>query len=453
MAVPSYRLLVVDDSKRDTLLLERILQQASDATFTVTHMESAKAGLEELSAQPYDLVLLDYYLPDMDGLAFLEEKQERGLTAPVIMLTAFGQERLPVAALQAGALDYFRKDQVNSSLLGKAIQQAIEKARLQASAAADARVCASWKRRSPDCNNSSKRSSSLNPLPSPSGRGGGEGPKIFEERVMHIGFHLTPFFSPAERSPTQIIDEVVQVVRAASGMGYAWVSAPHHWLAHPTAWPQPYPLLARLAPESGTMRLKTSVLLLPLLNPVEVAENIATLDHITHGRLDLGVALGYREEELQAVGLRRQDRVPKFEEALQVMKRLWAGEEVTFTGKYITLDRARLGFGPAQQPHPPIEFGAQSRGAVQRAARLADGIFLGPQVAWRDVRNLGPYKETRQEAGYPTVGMLGASRSLIVGARQGRCGDARPRLSRQDFRQLHTLAHAGTRHGASPTRF
>ena len=59
MAVPSYRLLVVDDSKRDTLLLERILQQASDATFTVTHMESAKAGLEELSAQTYDLVLLD----------------------------------------------------------------------------------------------------------------------------------------------------------------------------------------------------------------------------------------------------------------------------------------------------------------------------------------------------------------------------------------------------------
>src|SRR5712691_4690405 len=94
MAVPSYRLLVVDDSKRDTLLLERILQQASDATFTVTHMESAQAGLEELSTQPYDLVLLDYYLPDMDGLAFLEEKQQRGLTAPVIMLTAFGQERL-----------------------------------------------------------------------------------------------------------------------------------------------------------------------------------------------------------------------------------------------------------------------------------------------------------------------------------------------------------------------
>jgi len=138
MAGLSYKLLVIDDSKRDTLLLDRILQQATDATFSITHKESAQAGLEELSAQAYDLVILDYYLPDMDGLAFLEEKQKRGLGTPVIMLTAFGQDRLPVAALQAGALDYFRKDQVNSSLLGKAIQQAIEKARLQESAMANA---------------------------------------------------------------------------------------------------------------------------------------------------------------------------------------------------------------------------------------------------------------------------------------------------------------------------
>jgi DNA-binding NtrC family response regulator len=120
------------------LLLERILRQAEDAAFILTHVESAQAGLDELGEQTYDLVLLDYYLPDMDGIAFLQEKQSRGLQAPVIMLTAFGQERLPVAALQAGALDYFRKDEVNSSLLGKAIRQAIEKSRLQADALADA---------------------------------------------------------------------------------------------------------------------------------------------------------------------------------------------------------------------------------------------------------------------------------------------------------------------------
>ena len=175
MAVPSYRLLVVDDSKRDTLLLERILQQASDATFTVTHMESAKAGLEELSAQPYDLVLLDYYLPDMDGLAFLEEKQKRGLTAPVIMLTAFGQERLPVAALQAGGARLLPQ---GSGELQSARQGDSTGHRKSPSPGECRSRCGASARAGRDGRPTATTAQSAaavleNPLPSPSGRGGG----------------------------------------------------------------------------------------------------------------------------------------------------------------------------------------------------------------------------------------------------------------------------------------
>ena len=139
MAIPSYNLLVIEDSKRDALLLERTLKQAQDATFAVTCVDSAQAGLEALGTQAYDLVLLDYYLPDMDGLAFLQQKQQRGITTPVIMMTAFGHgPGLPVAALRAGAVDYFAKDQMTSLLLSKAIKQAIEKTRLERQVAADA---------------------------------------------------------------------------------------------------------------------------------------------------------------------------------------------------------------------------------------------------------------------------------------------------------------------------
>ena len=123
---------------------------------------------------------------------------------------------------------------------------------------------------------------------------------------MKIGFHLTPFWSPTDRGATRIIDEAVAVVSAASRMGFAWVSIGQHFVSHPTVWPQPFPILARLAPETGSMRLKTSVLLLPMLNAVEVAENVATLDHICHGRLDVGVAIGYREAELEARRARAQ---------------------------------------------------------------------------------------------------------------------------------------------------
>jgi len=233
---------------------------------------------------------------------------------------------------------------------------------------------------------------------------------------MHIGFHLTPLWSPTDRSPTQILDEAIQVVHAASSMGYEWVSIGQHWLSHPTVWPQPFPLLARLAPETGQMRLKTSMILLPILNPVEVAENVVTLDHLCHGRLTVGVAVGYREVELVAAGLTRKDRSRKLEESIALMKQLWSGEEVTFQGRYTSVTRGRMGFRPFQLPHPPIEMAAQSEPATRRAARIANGVLFGPQDAWADVARLaGVYRAERQAQGSDDLGFLGASRSLIVG--------------------------------------
>jgi alkanesulfonate monooxygenase SsuD/methylene tetrahydromethanopterin reductase-like flavin-dependent oxidoreductase (luciferase family) len=239
----------------------------------------------------------------------------------------------------------------------------------------------------------------------------------YTRAVMRIGFHLTPFWSPTERTPTRIIDEAIEVVAAASRMGFAWVSIGQHWLSHPSVWPQPFPLLGRLAPETGSMRLKTSVLLLPILNAVEVAENVATLDHIAHGRLDVGVAIGYRELELGVAGLGRSDRVAKLEESLELMKRLWRGEAVTFQGHYTRVEGGRMGFTPYQTPHPPLEMGAQSEGAARRAARLTDGVFFGPQLGWADVARFGArFREERAKIGSASPGYVGASRSLIVGA-------------------------------------
>src|SRR5207302_318985 len=117
--------------------------------------------------------------------------------------------------------------------------------------------------------------------PTPSRRPSPQAPAAHGVR---IGYHLTPFWSPTDRQPAAIFDEAIDVVRATVGLGFEWVSVGQHWLSHPTVWPAPVPIIARLAPETGAMRLKTSVLLLPLLNPVEVAENVATLDHLTHGR-------------------------------------------------------------------------------------------------------------------------------------------------------------------------
>jgi alkanesulfonate monooxygenase SsuD/methylene tetrahydromethanopterin reductase-like flavin-dependent oxidoreductase (luciferase family) len=141
---------------------------------------------------------------------------------------------------------------------------------------------------------------------------------------------------------------------------------------------------------------------LPLLNPVDVAENVATLDHLTHGRLTVGISIGYREVELRAAGLGRPDRAARLERSLEVMKRLWRGDEV---------HGARMGLLPFQKPHPPVEFGAQSERATRRAARLGDAVFFGPQVAWDDVRRLADV----YRACVNGSGVVGASRCLMVG--------------------------------------
>ena len=96
--------------------------------------------------------------------------------------------------------------------------------------------------------------------------------------------------------------EQLEHFRACRDAGFDFVSWGHHWLIDPFQHFQPVPVLARFAAEAGDMDLVTGVLLTPLLNPVQVAEDVATLDHICRGRLIFGIGLGYRAEEFEAAG-------------------------------------------------------------------------------------------------------------------------------------------------------
>jgi alkanesulfonate monooxygenase SsuD/methylene tetrahydromethanopterin reductase-like flavin-dependent oxidoreductase (luciferase family) len=241
---------------------------------------------------------------------------------------------------------------------------------------------------------------------------------------------MTPFFAPAGRPPAEVIDEVFAVGRRVDELGFDWVSVPHHWAAHPVVWPQPFPLLAGLARETRSARLMTLMLLLPLLGAVDVAENAATIDQMSGGRFTLGAAIGFRDVELHAIGLTRKDRVPKLEEAIRIMKLLWAGEEVSVQGRYGSLERMRTALLPAQRPHPPIVLAAQSEAATRRAARIADGVYLGPQVTWKGIAHLvSVYREARREAGHADMGMIGAGRVVLLGRdRDDALRTTRPKL-------------------------
>jgi alkanesulfonate monooxygenase SsuD/methylene tetrahydromethanopterin reductase-like flavin-dependent oxidoreductase (luciferase family) len=128
---------------------------------------------------------------------------------------------------------------------------------------------------------------------------------------------------PSGVSMVERFREHVEQVRAAREAGFDLIVMGQHYLSTPFQELQTLPALARLAAEAGTMRVGATVLLLPLLNPVDVAEQVATLDVICEGRFICGVGLGYREEEYEAFGVRRGQRVARLVESLDVIKRLW----------------------------------------------------------------------------------------------------------------------------------
>jgi probable F420-dependent oxidoreductase len=123
------------------------------------------------------------------------------------------------------------------------------------------------------------------------------------------------------------------------------------------------------------LRLGCAVFVTPLHNPVHLAKAIATLDNLSHGRVEVGVAAGGAARPFAAFGIDSSVPVTRFNEGLELMKALWTEPKVTFDGRFWQLDGARMEPKPVQQPHPPIWIGGNHPNALRRAARLADGFF------------------------------------------------------------------------------
>ena len=198
---------------------------------------------------------------------------------------------------------------------------------------------------------------------------------------MEIGYQVGQVVLRDTVTLQQQWQEHLEQFRASRDAGFDIYCWAHHYLIDPFQHFQPFPILSRLAAEPGNMKLATSVLLLPLLNPVDVAEQVATLDHIAEGRFILGLGLGYRPEESEAFNTHMGHRAARSSEALELMVRLWTEEEVTHHGRFFQVTEARPTARPYQQPHPPIWLAAMSDPAVRRVGREGHTMFVGPAQA------------------------------------------------------------------------
>lgn len=189
--------------------------------------------------------------------------------------------------------------------------------------------------------------------------------------MLRIGLMVTLEWTKAEDNGRNLKD-LLEHVRTARDAGFQSIWVTQHFLVGPGMRQlQTIPLLGRIAAEAEGMTLGTGVLLLPLMNPVIVAEELATLDHITGGRFILGTGIGYRDHEFAAIGVPRRERVPRFVEYIEVMRRLWAEDTVTHKGRFVTLNDDGIGLRPANG-RIPVWIGATVEAAVKRAAEIGD---------------------------------------------------------------------------------
>ena len=229
---------------------------------------------------------------------------------------------------------------------------------------------------------------------------------------MQFGAHI---FGVGELADPKILVEVAQL---AEDLGYHSIFVADHIIvprglesqypysgdgSFPYApdqdWLDPMVALGYLAGLTRTIRLGTSVTVLPMRHPIVTAKQIVSADHLSGGRVIFGVGVGWMAEEFALLGESFRDRGRRTDEYLQLIKNLWTQDNPSFEGDYFNV--ANCGFAPksTQQPHTPIWIGGESRAALRRAARLGDGWHSAGTSLAELPQKLGVIREELAAAG------------------------------------------------------
>lgn len=150
----------------------------------------------------------------------------------------------------------------------------------------------------------------------------------------------------------------------------------------------PFVAMGYAAAHTTTLRLIPNIVVLPYRNPFVVAKAGATLDLLSDGRFTLAVGVGYLKREFAALGVDFDDRAALFEEALQVIRAVWTGDDVSFEGRHFTANGITAHPRPVSTPHPPIWIGGNTSAARRRVAAYGDGWcpFAAPAVLAQTAR-------------------------------------------------------------------
>lgn len=180
--------------------------------------------------------------------------------------------------------------------------------------------------------------------------------------------------TPDVSEMTRLWDEVVAEARLAEDVGFDAFQPSEHHQQETGYWPSLMTVLAAVARETETIQLGTSLFLLPLYHPVQVAEEANMVDIVSDGRLrEFTVGAGYAPDDFEAFDIPTVNRPSLMEESMTLVPRFWTEDEVYHFGKRFNVEGVNVTPKPVQDPRPPFYAGAWTEQGVKRAARLADG--------------------------------------------------------------------------------
>lgn len=197
------------------------------------------------------------------------------------------------------------------------------------------------------------------------------GPFAFPELATHLA-------TTAERVGVESLWTVEHVVIPV-GYKSTYPYDPSGKIPAPEQMPIPDPLvwLSYVAAVTKTIKLATGIVILPQRHPLYVAKEVATLDVLSHGRMLLGIGVGWLEEEFDALGIPFAERAARTSEMVRAIRSLWKDEAEPFHGKFHRWEKLESHPKPVQKPGVPIIVGGHTELAARRAARYGDGFFPG----------------------------------------------------------------------------
>src|SRR5438309_6826750 len=183
--------------------------------------------------------------------------------------------------------------------------------------------------------------------------------------------------SPSARSSQEIYARGVEVAQAAEALGFRSVWLAEHHFSTYGYLSRPVQLATYIAAKTTRLRVGTAVIVVPLHHPLVVAEEIATLDLLAGGRVDVGLGRGYQHYEFERLGLELDTSRQRWEESVDVILKAFKGEPFTYGGKLSKTPETTISPQPVQKPHPPIWVTAQSPESIEATVRRGFNVLTG----------------------------------------------------------------------------